>query len=251
LPASFTLSLKLREGAKPLELVRVAGRGSINPFLMSKYEVTQAQYAAVIGKNPSAFPSGDNYPVETVNWSEAKDFSRKLTAALTGPLKGKAVFRLPTDAEWSLAVGLPPENGSSPKEKDFGNQDAFPWGKQWPPPTGAGNYGDRAAKRKGADWTTIEGYDDGYAETSPVGTFKPNPYGLCDLGGNVWEWCEDWYDDKQENRVLRGASWRTGERDRLASSRRLDGSPEARGAYVGFRVVLAPPGPEAPQSKAR
>ncbi len=60
-------------------------------------------------------------------------------------------------------------------------------------------------------------------------------------GGNVWEWCEDWYDDTHESRVLRGASWRTGKRDRLLSSRRLDGPPEARGSYVGFRVVLAQP----------
>lgn len=60
-----------------------------------------------------------------------------------------------------------------------------------------------------------------------------------DLGGNVWERCEDWYDDAHKIRTLRGTSWRTGERDRLLSSRRLDGPPEARGAYAGFRIVLA------------
>jgi formylglycine-generating enzyme required for sulfatase activity len=177
-------------------------------------------------------------PVETVNWDEAKAFCAKLTAMLTEPLKGKAAFRLPTDAEWSVSVGLPAEQGSTPEEKDFGIKETYPWGTQWPPPKGAGNYCDQAARKKHEEDGFIAGYDDGFADTSPVGAFKPSPSGLYDLGGNVWEWCEDWYDDKHDTRVLRGASWRTGERDRLVSSRRLDGSPEARGTYVGFRVVL-------------
>lgn len=75
-------------------------------------------------------------PVETVNWDEAKAFCAKLTAMLTEPLKGKAAFRLPTDAEWSVSVGLPAEQGSTPEEKDFGIKETYPWGTQWPPPEG-------------------------------------------------------------------------------------------------------------------
>ncbi len=155
------MPLKLPSAAKPLELVRVSGSGDTKPFLVGKYEVTQAQYEAVMGSNPSEFKSGHDYPVEAVNWSEAKAFCQKLTASLPEALKGKAVFRLPTDAEWSLAAGLPAEKGSTPKEKDFGFKDAFPWGRPWPPPSGAGNYYDAAAKKKHADGTFIEAYDDG------------------------------------------------------------------------------------------
>jgi formylglycine-generating enzyme required for sulfatase activity len=243
LPPDFTMPLTLPPGARLLELVRLPGNDTIQPFLIGKYEVTQAQYESVMGNNPSAFKSGPDYPVETVNWTEANAFCQKLTAALTEPLEGKAAFRLPTDAEWSLAAGLSREDGRTPKEKDFGVKDAYPWGMQWPPPSGAGNYYDAAARQKHSEGDFIEAYNDGYPDTSPAGVFKPNEFGLYDLGGNVWEWCEDGYDDKGDTRVLRGASWRTGERDRLLSSRRLDGPPEARGAYVGFRVVLASPAP--------
>lgn len=249
LPPNFTLSLKLPTDAKPLVLLRIPGRGQVRPFLIAKYEVTQAQYKAVVGSNPSSCPSGPDYPVETVNWSEANAFCQKLTALLPEPFEGKAVIRLPTDAEWSVAVGLPAEKGRTPKEKDGGIKDAYPWGTQWPPPRGAGNYYDAAAKKKHAEGEFLETYDDGFADTSPVGTYRTNQFGLHDLGGNVWEWCEDWYDEKRTDRVLRGASWRTGERDRLLSSRRLDGTPEARGAYVGFRVVLA--FPSLPEAKGK
>ena len=58
-----------------------------------------------------------------------------------------------------------------------------------------------------SDWLVIEGYNDGYPRTSPVGSFSPNPFGLYDMGGNVWQWCEDWYNFDKQDRVLRGASW--------------------------------------------
>ena len=239
----------LSSGAKKLELVLVPGLGSVKPFFMGRYEVTQGQYEALMRKNPSGFKRGPDFPVEQVNWDEAKEFCRRLTAGLPDKLKGKFVFRLPTDAEWSVAVGLPQESGSTPGEKST-IKDVYPWGTAWPPPSGAGNYCDESTKGKygslikGAEsskgWygSLIKGYDDGYAETAPVGSFKANKYGLYDLGGNVWEWCEDFYFGKSGSRVLRGASWGDWIPSILLSSIRDYNSPSHRGPGIGFRVVL-------------
>ena len=90
-----------------------------------------------------------------------------------------------SDAEWSIAVGLEDERDGTPKEKDMQIKGVYPWGTQWPPPSGAGNYGDLTCQQKYPGMPNIEGYVDGYAETAPVGSFKPNRYDLHDLGGNV------------------------------------------------------------------
>jgi S1-C subfamily serine protease len=228
----------LPSGAKNLELALVPGRGSVKPFLMGRYEVTQGQYQALMGKNPSTYKTGADYPVETVSWEDAKEFCRRLTAGLPDNLKGKFVFRLPTDAEWSVAVGLPEESGSTPKDKDCKIKDVYPWGTAWPPPSGAGNYCDESTKGKYG--SLITGYNDGYVETAPVGSFKPNQFGLYDLGGNVWEWCEDWYDSDRIYRVLRGGSWFSGGNPAgLSSSYRGDCLPDRRNYYrYGFRCVV-------------
>ena len=191
------------------------------------------------------------HPVVNVSWEDANAFCAWLTKKemAEGKIKPGQKYRLPTDAEWSVAVGLGRETGSTPEAKDMGVKDVYPWGKEWPPPKGAGNYADTACKleigpkykaKTGNDLTVIEGYTDGFTYTSPVGSFAANKDGLHDMGGNVWEWCEDWYDPAAKAyRVLRGASWDLSGPGLLLSSRRYDYTPDGRGSYgFGFRCVL-------------
>ena len=126
-------------------------------------------------------------------------------------------------------------------------KDLYPWGKEWPPPDRAGNYCDATCARELPNRATrLSDYNDGYPTTAPVMKFKPNKLGIYDLGGNVWEWCADWYDDSQKARVIRGASFIYELQVYLLSSGRHSSSPSARGAAVdggtgsatGFRVVM-------------
>ena len=135
-------------------------------------------------------------------------------------------------------MGLNESRGGTPKDKDEKTPGVYPWGTQWPPPRGAGNYADATAKRSFSGWTVIEGYDDGFATTSPVGSFAANRYGLYDMGGNVWQWCEDFYDGQSGSRVLRGASWSLFASRDLLSSSRFYATADSRYVSVGFRVVV-------------
>jgi formylglycine-generating enzyme required for sulfatase activity len=173
------------------------------------------------------FKQADTHPVVHVSWNDANAFCAWLTKKelAAGKIKAGQKYRLPTDAEWSVAVGLGKEKGNTPEEKDSGIKDVYPWGKEWPPPKGAGNY--RQILKV-----------DNFEYTSPVGSFAVNKLGLHDMGGNAWEWCEDWYDPATKtDRVLRGASWDDFSPDYLLSSRRGD-APVSRGDDVGFRCVL-------------
>ena len=192
--------------------------------------------------------NGPEHPVTMVTWAEAKAFCRWLTEKeqRAGLISGDQLYRLPTDAEWSVAVGLQEPDVGTPKDKNCKIRGVYPWGTEWPPPSGAGNYADGAAKRRFRNLnqrrfgslSVIEGYEDGYATTSPVGSFRANRYGLYDMGGNVQQWCEDWYDTGQSSRVLRGGSWLDSYPAYLLSSFRI-GGPDIRGYGIGFRVVLA------------
>jgi hypothetical protein len=176
---------------------------------------------------------GPTHPVTMVSWYDAKAFCDWLTTQerADGVLTGQQFYRLPTDAEWSVAVGLGTEEGNMPIDKDGKITGVYPWGNQWPPPNDAGNYDDFSTDR-------IFRFHDGFPRTSPVGSFKPNKLGLYDMGGNLWQWCEDWYDGQQRSKVLRGGSWGLCGSVNLLSSFRYDYPPDSRYFNNGFRIVL-------------
>jgi hypothetical protein len=188
-------------------------------------------------------PSED-CPVVCMTCDDASGFCAWLTGEerREGLLRSEDYYRLPTDAEWSWAVGIGDrESGTTPREKDEKLAGVYPWGPQWPPPPGSGNFADQSAKRKFSKWPIIDGYDDGYATTSPVGSFSANQHGLFDLAGNVWELCEDLHGNHDlPDYVLRGGSWlANGPDDLLSSYRNYRGAPGVRVIGIGFRVVLA------------
>ena len=192
------------------------------------YAAYAAANAGVDGnwKKPG-FQQEDTHPVVNVSWNDANAFCAWLTKKelAEGKIKAGQKYRLPTDAEWSVAVGLDKEMGNTPREKSRGIKDVYPWGKEWPPPVEAGNH-NRILKV------------DKFEYTAPVGSFAANKLGLHDMGGNVWEWCEDKYSPTSAGRVLRGASWGNYGPDYLLSSYRVIGSPDGRGGGIGFRCVL-------------
>ena len=207
----------------------------------------------------------DDHPVVCVSWEDAGKFCAWLTEKerASGKIGQQDTYRLPTDHEWSCAVGIGDREDASktPKEKGMKIADVYPWngGKgTWPPPKGAGNYSGQETKGKLS--TMIDGYNDGYMTTAPVGSFEANGNGLYDLGGNVWEWCASSYDGSSDSGtpwMLRGGSWDVSGRDLLSSSFRYDGGPGTRFFFsLGFRCVLVVPstakegGAQSPAAKA-
>ena len=181
--------------------------------------------------DPPDFHQTPSDPVVKVSWFDAMAFCKWLTEKEHNEnlIEERQAYRLPTDTEWSLAVGLANESGATPEARDGKIKNEFPWGKQWPPPNGAGNY-TVTQKRRGT--------------TMPAGIFKSNSAGLYDLGGNVWEWCLDTYkgDSIGSGRdwgVLRGGSWATSNRLEMQSSYRNVVDRNERDVIYGFRCVLA------------
>jgi formylglycine-generating enzyme required for sulfatase activity len=180
------------------------------------------------------FEQTEDHPVVGVSWIEAKAFCAWLSK------KEGRVYRIPTGAEWTAAAG----------------RTKFPWGDNWPPPKGSGNFGDKAFyKQMNPSYHSDLGdYDDGYAWTSPVGKFAPNWLGLYDMAGNVLQWCEDWHDPgnepgfpcRKECRLLRGSSWENIGWENLRSEPPLHqyesfDEPNERSIEYGFRCVLEIP----------
>lgn len=179
------------------------------------------------------------HPVIRVSWNDGQDF-----CAWLGNREGRT-YRLPTDEEWSHAVGIGPletrEAGMTPAMVEK-IENVYSWGTEWPPPPGIGNLGDatRIEATGKNDPGDLDGYDDGYPSTAPVMSFKPNRYGLYDLTGNVYEWCEDWHDPAQSGKVIRGGSYDDRARYTLTASHRPNNRPDRRWGYHGFRIVLVP-----------
>lgn len=173
------------------------------------------------------FKPGPTHPAVNVSWAEATAFCEWLTATERnmGLIASHQSYRLPRDWEWSVAVGLNEPRSGSPQDKDSKIEGVYPWGTRWPPPRGAGNYG--------PSWRA-----DDFPYTSPVGSFAANRFGLYDLGGNAWEWCEESYNGQSGDRVARGGSAYFFAPRSLLSSYRLNYGPDFSNDLYGFRCVL-------------
>ena len=195
-------------------------------FWMGKFEVTQGEYLAVTGSNPSQFGGNANRPVDSVSWHAATNYCGKLTQLerAAGRIATNSVYRLPTEAEWEYAC-----RAWTSTRFSYGDDPGY---------TNLTQYA----------WFAVNSG----ATTHPVGQKLPNPRGLYDTSGNVWEWCLDWYApypggialDPQGpktgvNRVFRGGSW-VGPAFGGRSAQRLANLPTVTLQNVGFRVVLAP-----------
>jgi formylglycine-generating enzyme required for sulfatase activity len=182
------------------------------------------------------------HPVTGVSYDDAQAFCAWLTKKERdeGKLTANQRYRLPTDEEWSLAVGLPGETAPTPKERSTRNLEVFPWGLDFPPPKGSTNIADETARKgRHRDYTIITGFEDGFEDTAPVGSFTPNKFGLHDLSGNVWEWCEDFFDGKAGSRVMRGGAYSRLGAHYLESPFRLEVPASRRRTDFGFRCVIA------------
>lgn len=187
-------------------------------------------------------------PVVGVDRNEARAFCAWLTerdraAGLIGP---KHRYRLPTDEEWSRAVGLPLERGEDPADRNGRIRGIYPWGFDWPPPSHVDNFADiNSARQAGLD-NMISGYSDKAAYTAPVSSLTPNDRGIAGLAGNVSEWVDSDFDKPATPQTsssalgtVRGGNWRSATPDELLASVRTPVPPETRRNTIGFRVVLA------------
>jgi formylglycine-generating enzyme required for sulfatase activity len=199
-------------------------------FFVGKTEVTQADYLAVMSNNPSFFLGNLQRPVEQVTWAEANQYCALLTERerQAGRIDHQWVYRLPTEAEWEYAC-----RAGATTRYSFGDDLTE---------IRLGNYGWFEANAGNA--------------TQPVAVKIPNPWGLFDMHGNVWEWCADWYASAYPggsrvnptgpasgvNKVLRGGAYNSS-RLLCRSANRHYALPAERLPNIGFRVVLAPASP--------
>jgi formylglycine-generating enzyme required for sulfatase activity len=189
-------------------------------FSMSTTEVTQRQWMRVMGSNPSHFKGNPDQPVERVTWNDVHEFLRRLNA------RGKGTYRLPTEAEWEYACRA-------------GSERAYAFGARLS--SSQANYDARYP---------LPGQAPGIyrGKTTPVGTFERNAWGVYDMHGNVWEWCEDDYCPYPPQatdplarcggqlQVIRGGSWYFNA-DSARGALRYTHARDLKGFSIGFRVV--------------
>ena len=255
-PATFSM------GASRAEVGRRANEVIVpvtvtRPFLISVNEVTNKEFAEFranhdSGSNTHVSLAADNNPVANVTWEDAIQYCNWLSqregrtpayrhefGRWVAVLPLTDGYRLPTEAEWALAIRYAGQRQAS----------KFPWGTRWPPPRESGNFADRSALEVVP--SILPAYDDGYPSTAPVGSFNANALGIYDGGGNVAEWVNDYYTvptpgittpvvdptgpDRGTSHVIRGSSWRHAGQSELRLSFR-DFGTEAR-PDVGFRVA--------------
>ncbi|HYF33725.1 MAG TPA: bifunctional serine/threonine-protein kinase/formylglycine-generating enzyme family protein, partial [Prosthecobacter sp.] len=195
-----------------------------------------------IGSRKDGIPAGhgNDHPVVGLSWEDAVNFCVWLSRR-----EGRT-YRLPTDEEWSIAVGLGDlekrDPGVTPEMLRGVETSHFPWGTHFPPTAAdrAGNFGDAAWHEAFPDEPWMENYSDGFATTAPVMSFAPNPFGLYDMAGNVEEFTSDWYDEAQTARSVRGSPYHSKEPERMLSSYRWGAPPHRQYNGTGFRLVLVP-----------
>lgn len=188
-------------------------------FYLGKFEVTQAQWMAVMKNNPSIFQNTDdwyNYPVDNVSWNDCREYISRLNSL------GLGVFRFPTEAEWEYACRA-------------GTISRYYWGDD------------------PDDWQVYEyawAFSRAEGKSHPAGEKKPNPWGLYDMSGNMWEWCSDWREPylpvdtinptgqaSGTSKIYRGGSW-FNKPATLRSANRNGHEPDTKGTNSGFRIVL-------------
>ena len=212
-------------------------------FYLGKYEVTQGQWRAVLGNNPSHFQAcGSSCPVESVSWEDAQRFIEALNRQA-----GTGRYRLPTEAEWEYAARAGTQTALYTGEltirgkKDAPALDSITWygGNSGVSYAGGYDCSEWAEKQYAASW----------CGPHPIGQKQPNAFGLYDMLGNVWEWVADWYGEYPSGlvtdprgpstgafRVGRGGSWRNAARYcRVAN--RVYGTPGFRRPNLGFRLA--------------
>jgi len=182
------------------------------------------------------FAQEEDHPAVDMSWVNSTAFCEWLSA------KERRHYRLPTDREWSCALGIDEmeDPQATPEQKAMAREDIYPWGKLWPPPPNFGNLPDRTIIEAYPDskFDHLVDYRDGYLTTSPVTAFHPNSFGLYDMMGNVQQWCEDWSNAKCEQRVIRSISFAYARKDSLRSTHRSVDVPTYRKPSYGFRCVL-------------
>ena len=188
------------------------------------------------------FEQGDDHPAVMVSWEDAVAFCEWLTERerMAEKIGAKDVFRLPSDHEWSCAVGIGGEEDAKmlPFEKRF-NGSKLPGSGAWPPKEQVGNLrGVENAQSDDFRKPILDDYKDDFIYTSPVGSFPPNQFQIFDLTGNAFEWIGDWFETKKERKVQRGGSYQDGGKGNLYLASRIPIKPNETWSDRGFRAVL-------------
>jgi serine/threonine protein kinase len=200
------------------------------------------------GAKSPGFRQDSNHPVVGVNLADARAFCEWLTQKERAEerISEGHRYKVPTDSEWSEIANFIEEEEGSPSARDLKAQntpqlaDAYFWGNEFPPSEVVANLADESAAKAvgGSKSRTIDGYDDGYEKTAPVGSFQANSLGVHDLCGNVYEWVDTPYKKGRDLAVVRGGSWASFSKSHLRVWSRFLISESLRGNQFGFRVVL-------------